>query len=51
MLAGATHETNLSKVANLSEVAKRVLTMENMIEKHRKRLKWVEEIQGNTPIV
>jgi hypothetical protein len=44
-LAGATHE------ASMKDVGLRITTAENRIEKHRKRLKLVEELEGATPIV
>jgi hypothetical protein len=44
-LAGATHE------ASLKDVAGRVQMNENRIEKHRKRLKYVENIDGGSLIV
>jgi hypothetical protein len=57
-LAGATHasstdESNVptTKVTSVKELAKRLQECCNAVEKHRKRLKLVEDLEGTKPIV
>jgi hypothetical protein len=58
VLAGATHAASIDesnepthKVRSVKEIAKRLQECCNAVEKHRKRLKLVEELDGGTPIV